>query len=70
MQYNLQSKANKMTLDEIRAALRPFNLKRVAADTGLPHVTVWRFATGKTRNPTWQLVETLRLYVRSVAGDA
>jgi DNA-directed RNA polymerase specialized sigma54-like protein len=69
MQYNLRSKGKKMQLDEIRAALRPFNLKRVAEDTGLAHATVWRFATGKTRKPTWQLVDTLERYVRSVAGQ-
>jgi len=59
-----------MTLDEIRALLRPFNLKTVAADTGLGYVTVWRFARGKTRSPSWQLVDTLERYVRGVAGDA
>ena len=58
-----------MQLDEIRAALRPFNLKRVAADTGLSHATVWRFARGKTAKPSWQLVDTLERYVRRVAGS-
>lgn len=66
----MQHKGNKMTLDEIRAALEPFNLKRVARDTDLCHATVWRFARGITRKPTWQLVDTLERYVRGVAGDA
>ena len=59
----------KMTIDEIKAALKSFNLKRVAADIGVPYVTVWRFATGKTDRPSWHLVEALKRYVRGVAGD-
>ena len=59
-----------MTLEEIRSALERFNLKRVAADTGIPHVTIWRFKAGKTQRPSWQLVDTLEKYVREIGGNA
>jgi DNA-directed RNA polymerase specialized sigma54-like protein len=53
-----------MTPDEVRDALKPFNLVAVAADLGMDYVTVWRFARGKTRNPTWEMVNTLAEYVK------
>jgi len=52
-----------MTEDEIRAGLKPYNLKRVAELTCLPYVTLWRFATGKTKRPSWTMVERLREFI-------
>lgn len=54
-----------MTIDEIRERLKPFNLKQVAAITGLSHTAVWRFASGKTQRPTWQLVDRLERFVET-----
>jgi DNA-directed RNA polymerase specialized sigma54-like protein len=53
-----------MTPDEVRAALRPFNLRVVAANLGMNYVTLWRFATGKTSNPAWEMVNNLAEYVK------
>lgn len=57
-----------MTPDEIRAALKPFNLVAVAQELRMDYVTLWRFATGKTRNPTWEMVNTLSEYIRGKGG--
>jgi hypothetical protein len=60
--------ARKMTPDEIRDALKPFNLVAVAQELRMDYVTLWRFATGKTRNPTWEMVNTLSDYIRGKGG--
>ena len=52
-----------MTLEEIRQALDAYNLKKVATATGLLHTVVWRFKTGKTVRPSWQLVDTLERFL-------
>jgi len=52
-----------MTEGEIRAGLEPYNLKRVAELTGLPYVSLWRFATGKTKRSSWAMVNTLETFI-------
>ena len=52
-----------MTEDEIRDKLVPYNLKRLSDETGLPYVTLTRFAAGKTARPSWKLVKTLENYL-------
>jgi hypothetical protein len=57
-----------MAPDDIRAALRPFNLKAVAADLGISYLSLWRFARGKTKNPTWALVDAVSRYLQQASG--
>ena len=64
MQQELLRERKKMTIEEVKAALRPYNLKRVADDTGMEYKAIWRFATGRTKSPSWEIVTRLAAYLQ------
>jgi transcriptional regulator with XRE-family HTH domain len=45
-----------MTLGEIIAEVDQYDLKRVADEIGCAHSTLWRIVTGKTKNPSYDLI--------------
>lgn len=52
-----------MTPDQIRKRLEGADAKAIAAQIGHCHTTVWRFLTGKTKRPAWELVQALQAYL-------
>ena len=57
-----------MKVDEIREALTAYRLPAVAKAIGVSHVTLWRFAAGRTKKVDALLVEALTAYLeRGVA---
>ena len=45
-----------MTLGEIIAEVDQYDLKRVADEIGCAYSTLWRIVTGKTKNPSYDLI--------------
>ncbi len=51
--------------DEIRNRLHGVDAKALAKQIGHNHTTVWRFLTGKTKRPAWELVKALQDYLEA-----
>ena len=52
-----------MRLNEIRAALKDRRLRVVAEMTGLSYATVWKVATGRTTQVSYEVIEKLSDYL-------
>jgi len=52
------------TLDEIRAALADRNLRDVARQCGLHYNVVYRAATERAKNPSYETVKALSDYLK------
>lgn len=53
-----------ITIEELRNLLADRNIKVVAENTGLHYNTVYNIATGKTKNPSYNIMITLMKYLR------
>lgn len=54
-----------LTLDQIRDALADRNLKEVARRTDLHYNVVYRAATDRTQNPSYETVKRLSDYLEA-----
>jgi transcriptional regulator with XRE-family HTH domain len=52
-----------MTIDEIREALRDRKLTLVAQATGLHENTIYRIASGRNQNPSYDTIRKLVEYL-------
>lgn len=51
-----------LTLEEIKERLKPYNLRAIAAETGLSYPIVWR-AIRKNKPVKYEVVKTLSDYL-------
>ena len=54
-----------MNLQEIRAYLEPFNLKKVSEESGVKYGTLINIVSGVNTNPTYETFVKLSDYVNS-----
>ncbi len=53
---------------QIRERLKDADAKAVAAAIDRSHHSVWRFLTGRTKRPAWDLVQALQTYLDAQQG--
>lgn len=58
-------RAAALTPEQVRERLSGADAKVVAAAIGHDHTAVWRFLTGRTKRPAWELVRALQQYLEA-----
>jgi hypothetical protein len=55
-----------MTLEEVIQRLAPMNLAKVAKETNLPYVTVWKISSSRHKNVPYSAVKAISDYLESL----
>lgn len=58
-----------MTINEIRARLKPMNLKAVARESGVHYNAIYRLMNGGT-SPAYETVQKIVTYLEKLNGGA